>query len=91
MAAPMRNCSKSPKKPVSTPRRSSPPTLSKTVESCVTDQSFKDFVEKSSKEALDSGVEATPWVLINGKQTDKTSDPQALTLEILEATGEFKG
>lgn len=62
-----------------------------TVESCVTDQSFKDFVEKSSKEALDSGVEATPWVLINGKQTDKTSDPQALTLEILKATGEFKG
>ena len=62
-----------------------------TVESCVTDQSFKDFVDKSSKEALDSGVEATPWVLINGKQTDKTSDPQALTLEILKATGEFKG
>ncbi|MBM6589371.1 thioredoxin domain-containing protein [Brevibacterium sp. RIT 803] len=62
-----------------------------TVESCVTDQSFKDFVEKTSTEALDNGVEATPWVLINGKQTDKTSDPQALTLEILKATGEIKG
>ncbi|MCF2586985.1 DsbA family protein [Brevibacterium sp. UCMA 11752] len=62
-----------------------------TVKSCVTDQSFKDFVEKTSSEALDNGVEATPWVLINGKKTDKTSDPQALTLEILKATGEIKG
>ncbi|GAA1931460.1 hypothetical protein GCM10009689_08390 [Brevibacterium antiquum] len=62
-----------------------------TVKSCVTDQSFKDFVEKTSTQALDNGVEATPWVLINGKKTDKTSDPQALTLEILKATGEIKG
>lgn len=62
-----------------------------TVKSCVTDQSFKDYVEKTSTEALDNGVEATPWVLINGKHTDKTSDPQALTLEILKATGEIKG
>ena len=62
-----------------------------TVESCVTDQSFKDFVEKSSQDALDDQVKATPWVLINGKHTDKTSDPQALALEILKATGEVKG
>ena len=62
-----------------------------TVQGCVTDQSFKKFVEKSSQDALDSGVEATPWVLINGKQTDKTSDPQGLATEILKATGEFKG
>ncbi|SMY01443.1 Protein-disulfide isomerase [Brevibacterium sp. 239c] len=62
-----------------------------TVKSCVTDQTFKDYVKKTSSEALDNGVEATPWVLINGKHTDKTSDPQALTLEILKATGEIKG
>ncbi|SDS69034.1 Protein-disulfide isomerase [Brevibacterium sandarakinum] len=62
-----------------------------TVKSCVTDQSFKDFVEKSTTEATDSGVTGTPWVLINGKQTEKTSDPQALALEILKATGEVEG
>ncbi|MCF2574089.1 DsbA family protein [Brevibacterium sp. UCMA 11754] len=62
-----------------------------TVKSCVTDQSFKDFVENSSQDALDAKVEGTPWVLINGEKTDKTSDPQALTMEILKATGEFKG
>lgn len=62
-----------------------------TVESCVTDQSFKDFVEKSTTEATDSGVTGTPWVLINGKQTEQTSDPQALALEILKATGEVEG
>lgn len=62
-----------------------------TVESCVTDQSFKDFVEKSTTEATDSGVTGTPWVLINGKQTEETSDPQALALEILKATGEVEG
>ncbi|MDN6122643.1 MAG: DsbA family protein [Brevibacterium sp.] len=62
-----------------------------TVKSCVTDQSFKDFVSKSSQDALDNGVEATPWVLINGEHTEKTSDPQALATEILKATGEFKG
>ena len=62
-----------------------------TVKGCVTDQSFKKFVENSSQDALDAKVEGTPWVLINGKKTDKTSDPQALTLEILKATGEIKG
>ncbi|HCG55011.1 MULTISPECIES: thioredoxin domain-containing protein [Brevibacterium] len=62
-----------------------------TVKSCVTDQSFKDYVEKSSQDALDNGVKATPWVLINGEHTEKTSDPQALALEILKATGEVKG
>ncbi|MDN5635946.1 thioredoxin domain-containing protein [Brevibacterium sandarakinum] len=62
-----------------------------TVKSCVTDQSFKDFVEKSTTEATDSGVTGTPWVLINGKQTEETSDPQALALEILKATGEVEG
>lgn len=62
-----------------------------TVKSCVTDQSFKDFVEKSTTEATDSGVTGTPWVLINGKQTEQTSDPQALALEILKATGEVEG
>lgn len=62
-----------------------------TVKSCVTDQSFKKFVENSSQDALDAKVEGTPWVLINGKHTDKTSDPQALATEILKATGEFKG
>ncbi|MDN5806652.1 MAG: DsbA family protein [Brevibacterium sp.] len=61
-----------------------------TVKSCVSDQSFKDFVKKTSQDALDSGVEATPWVLINGEHTDKTSDPRALALEILKATGEVK-
>lgn len=62
-----------------------------TVKSCVTDQSFKGFVEDSSQDALDAKVEGTPWVLINGEKTDKTSDPQSLTLEILKATGEIKG
>ncbi|TSI19548.1 thioredoxin domain-containing protein [Brevibacterium aurantiacum] len=62
-----------------------------TVKSCVTDQSFKGFVENSSQDALDAKVEGTPWVLINGEKTDKTSDPQSLTLEILKATGEIKG
>ncbi|UVI35481.1 DsbA family protein [Brevibacterium spongiae] len=62
-----------------------------TVKSCVTDKSFEKFVEKSTQDGLDAGVEATPWVLINGKQTDKTGDPQALATEILKATGEFKG
>ncbi|GAA1863976.1 DsbA family protein [Brevibacterium marinum] len=62
-----------------------------TVKSCVTDQSFKDYVEDSSQDALDDKVEATPWVLINGERTDKTSDPQALATEILKATGEFEG
>ena len=62
-----------------------------TVKSCVTDRTFDKFVEESSQNALDDGVEATPWVLVNGKHTDKTSDPQALATEILKATGEFKG
>ncbi|WP_210603252.1 DsbA family protein [Brevibacterium oceani] len=62
-----------------------------TVESCVTDQTFKKFVEQSSQSALDDKVEATPWVLINGKHTENTSDPQALATEILKATGEVKG
>ncbi|WP_166973786.1 DsbA family protein [Brevibacterium atlanticum] len=62
-----------------------------TVESCVTDQTFKKFVEQSSQDALDDKVEATPWVLINGKHTENTSDPQALATEILKATGEVKG
>ncbi|RBP65547.1 protein-disulfide isomerase [Brevibacterium sanguinis] len=62
-----------------------------TVEQCVTEQSFKKYVETTTQDALDSGVEATPWVLINGEQTDQTGDPQALTLEILRATGEIKG
>ncbi|WP_209370847.1 DsbA family protein [Brevibacterium renqingii] len=62
-----------------------------TVKSCVTEQTFKKFVEQSSQTALDDGVEATPWVLINGKHTENTSDPQALATEILKATGEFKG
>lgn len=62
-----------------------------TVASCVTDKSFEKFVKNSTQDALDNGVEATPWVLINGKHTDKTSDPQALALEILKATGEVKG
>lgn len=62
-----------------------------TVKSCVTDQTFKEFVEKASTKATDNGVKATPWVLINGKHTEKTSDPQALATEILKATGEFKG
>lgn len=62
-----------------------------TVKSCVTDRTFDKFVEQSSQTALDDGVEATPWVLINGKHTDKTSDSQALATEILKATGEFKG
>ncbi|WP_169253221.1 thioredoxin domain-containing protein [Brevibacterium sp. 'Marine'] len=62
-----------------------------TVESCVTDRTFDKFVEQSSQTALDDGVEATPWVLINGEHTDKTSDSQALATEILKATGEFKG
>ena len=55
------------------------------------DRTFDKFVEESSQNALDDGVEATPWVLVNGKHTDKTSDPQALATEILKATGEFKG
>lgn len=62
-----------------------------TVQSCVADQTFKKFVEDSTKDAQDAGVSATPWVLINGKQTDQTSDPQSLATEILKATGEFKG
>ncbi|TGD11772.1 thioredoxin domain-containing protein [Brevibacterium sp. S111] len=62
-----------------------------TVKSCVSEKGFEKFVEKSSQDALDDGVEATPWVLINGKHTDKTSDAQALAAEILKATGEFKG
>lgn len=62
-----------------------------TVKSCVTDRSFDKFIEQSTQTALDDGVEATPWVLINGKKTDKTGDPQALATEILKATGEFKG
>lgn len=61
-----------------------------TVESCVTDQSFKKYVTNSTQEALDSGVDATPWVLINGKQTDQTGDPQSLAIEILKATGEVQ-
>lgn len=61
-----------------------------TVKSCVADQSFKKFVEDSTTEAQKSGVSATPWVLVNGKQTENTSDPQALATEILKATGEFK-
>ncbi|MGC2939328.1 MULTISPECIES: DsbA family protein [unclassified Brevibacterium] len=62
-----------------------------TVKSCVADRTFDKFVEQSSQTALDDGVEATPWVLINGEHTDKTSDSQALAAEILKATGEFKG
>jgi protein-disulfide isomerase len=62
-----------------------------TVKSCVTDKSFEKFVEKSSQDALDNGVEATPWVLINGKHTEQTGDAQALATEILKATGEIKG
>ncbi len=62
-----------------------------TVEQCVTEQAFKKHVETTTQEALDSGVEATPWVLINGEHTEQTGDPQALTVEILKATGEFKG
>lgn len=61
-----------------------------TVESCVTDQSFKKYVTNSTQEALDSGVDATPWVLINGKQTEQTGDPQSLAIEILKATGEVQ-
>ncbi|WP_309132248.1 thioredoxin domain-containing protein [Brevibacterium sp.] len=72
----------------SAPLKSDP---EQTVEQCVTDQSFKKHIETTTQEALDSGVEATPWVLINGKHTEKTGDPQSLTVEILKATGEFKG
>ena len=61
-----------------------------TVESCVTDQSFKKYITNSTQEALDSGVDATPWVLINGKQTEQTGDPQSLAIEILKATGEVQ-
>ena len=61
-----------------------------TVESCVTDQSFKKYVTNSTQEALDSGVDATPWVLINGKKTEQTGDPQSLAIEILKATGEVQ-
>lgn len=60
------------------------------VKSCVADQSFAKYVEKSTQDALDDGVQATPWVLINGKQTETTNDAQALATEILKATGEFK-
>ena len=49
-----------------------------TVESCVTDQSFKKYVTNSTQEALDSGVDATPWVLINGKQTVDVTDETAV-------------
>lgn len=62
-----------------------------TVESCVTNQTFSKYIEDTTQDALDSGVEATPWVLINGEHTEQTSDPQALATEILKATGEFKG
>lgn len=61
-----------------------------TVESCVTDQSFKKYIANTTQESLDSGVEATPWVLINGKKTEQTGDPQSLAIEILKATGEVK-
>ncbi|WP_453985518.1 DsbA family protein [Brevibacterium casei] len=61
-----------------------------TVASCVADQSFKKYITNTTQEALDSGVEATPWVLINGKKTEQTGDAQALALEILKATGEVK-
>ncbi len=56
----------------------------------MTDQSFKKYVTNSTQEALDSGVDATPWVLINGKQTEQTGDPQSLAIEILKATGEVQ-
>ncbi|QUL79424.1 MULTISPECIES: thioredoxin domain-containing protein [unclassified Brevibacterium] len=62
-----------------------------TVESCVSEKTFEKFVEQSSQNALDSGVEATPWVLINGEKTENTSDSQALATEILKAAGEIKG
>lgn len=61
-----------------------------TVESCVTDQSFKKYIANTTQESLDSGVEATPWVLINGKKTEQTGDPQSLAIEILKATGEVQ-
>jgi protein-disulfide isomerase len=62
-----------------------------TVKSCVSDQTFKEFVEDSSQAALDDKVQSTPWVLINGKHTEQVGDPQALATEILKATGEIKG
>ena len=57
----------------------------------MSEKTFEKFVEQSSQNALDGGVEATPWVLINGEKTENTSDSQALATEILKATGEIKG
>ncbi|GAA1616745.1 MULTISPECIES: DsbA family protein [Brevibacterium] len=61
-----------------------------TIASCVTDQTFAKYVANTTQETLDSGVDATPTVLINGQPTQQTGDAQALAVEILQATGEVQ-
>src|SRR5699024_12752149 len=62
-----------------------------TVESCVSEKTCEKLVEQSSQNALDSGVEATPWVLINGETTGYTRDSHALGTDVLNAAGETRG
>lgn len=62
-----------------------------TVAQCVADQTFKKAIANATNDSLEAGLTETPWVLVNGKRTEKVGDPQALALEILKATGEVKG
>lgn len=63
------------------------------VRDCVTNVDFERYVKAQTQEALDSGVQGTPQVKVNGQQieSDVWTDPQAFGQVLLKESGQIDG
>ena len=59
-----------------------------TVRECVKQTSFEKVVANGTQKALDSKINGTPSVFINGKQVESWQDPKQFAAQILKAAGE---
>lgn len=56
------------------------------VEQCILDEEFRGFVQRATVAAQEAGVQATPWVLVNGRRVVQPSQ-EAIAQAIVEAGG----
>lgn len=63
-----------------------------TVQSCMEEQNFAKFIDRSTQDALDSGMSGTPWIKIDGEEVpyETWSNQQAFGQLLLEKTGQIK-